>query len=387
MNLLIYEFPSGAPDQLTTSQNIQDALFRMGHNLIIPNPIKEVGKGKEQYQYDGFIVDYITGNLQKENIDLFFSSVRDNEISVEAIEQIKKLGIPTVNLSYDHILVPYRVKKIAKAFDLYWVPEPGPDAVAKIKKYGGNIYHAPVAANPSLYHPHECQEDIQVSFCGTAGEGRSIYIHEILKYGIPIQVFGLGWNPQKDAVKESSAPKRSSRLQIWPLAKHIGNSLLYENGRKWLAGSFLRRMKMDVQPDLENMELLLDQNFHSFLPFEDMVKLYSRSKLSLGINELGYTYYLKDPIYSVRLRDFEAPMSGACHIMHRNTYMGELYEEGKEMLFYSSMEELLDLTQFYVRPKNDSERMEIKKKARARSLKEHTWDNRFSGLFSALKIG
>ena len=117
-----------------------------------------------------------------------------------------------------------------------------------------------------------------------------------------------------------------------------------------------------------------------------MIRLFSRSKLTLGFNELGHTYLLKEPLTVIRGRDFEALSSGACHLMYRMPSSQEHFEEDREVLFYSSAEELAEKTRFYLDPRRDALRSEIKRRARERILSEHTWTHRFNRLFKELGI-
>jgi len=56
------------------------------------------------------------------------------------------------------------------------------------------------------------------------------------------------------------------------------------------------------------------------------------------------------------------------------------------MLFYSDVEELADKIRFYLDPRRDSIRAEIKQRARARVVRDHTWMHRFSKLFKELDL-
>ncbi len=76
----------------------------------------------------------------------------------------------------------------------------------------------------------------------------------------------------------------------------------------------------------------------------------------------------------------------ACYIMYRMPIMQANYEEDKEMLFYSSMDELVDKIKFYTHPRQDSARADIKRRAHERSVRDHTWTHRFDHLFQSLGL-
>ena len=62
------------------------------------------------------------------------------------------------------------------------------------------------------------------------------------------------------------------------------------------------------------------------------------------------------------------------------------FEADKEILYYSSAEELADKIRFYTDPKQDGVRANIRAAARARTLRDHTWTQRFNDIFRLLGI-
>jgi spore maturation protein CgeB len=64
----------------------------------------------------------------------------------------------------------------------------------------------------------------------------------------------------------------------------------------------------------------------------------------------------------------------------------EYFEEDKEMLFYSSIDEITDKISYYSNSRHDSLRQKIRLAARKRSLRQHTWEHRFASLFAHLGI-
>ena len=122
------------------------------------------------------------------------------------------------------------------------------------------------------------------------------------------------------------------------------------------------------------------------LPFDDMIRLFSRSKLTLGFNELGHTHLLKRPLSTIRTRDFEAMASGACHFVLRMPGWESYYEEDRDVLCYGSIEELADKIQYYLNPRRDADRVRIRQNARERALQDNSWSDRFNKIFEALGI-
>ena len=134
----------------------------------------------------------------------------------------------------------------------------------------------------------------------------------------------------------------------------------------------------------------MDINDHLFqypsVPFEEMSQLYSEYCLSLSSTSTGYTDILQNPLPVINLRNFEVPMSGGIEICRYNQELSEYFVEGKEIVFYRDDEELKDKANYYLNKASESEILKIKKAARNKAEKEHTWYNRFSLVFKTLNL-
>lgn len=122
------------------------------------------------------------------------------------------------------------------------------------------------------------------------------------------------------------------------------------------------------------------------LPIEKISSKYSEYSLSLASTSAHHTDVLKDPVKIINLRNFEIPMSGGLEICRYNKELSEYYEEGKEILFYATKEELIDKAKYYTQKATDEEIYMIKRSARRRSENEHTWYHRFSKVLNELNL-
>ena len=378
MRIVCYFFPTGAYNQGGGHYHLADELRRHDHQVTAVNPFDR-GTGLSRAHYDEFVVSTIAREHERDPISLFFASVRDHEMSAAAVARIGELGVRTANVTWDDALMSHRVKNVASAFDLYWVPDPL--AVDVMRRHGARVLHQPAAANPYLFHPEQVAETVDVSFCGQRYGSRVYYVEELFRQDIPVEVYGVGW---KSAAEGGNPGGQQRRLAIVPAVRHVAGSLTHRHGRTWARAALLRRLRRHrTPPDLQER---IDGHAHPPLPFGEMVRLYSRSKLTLGCNELGHTHLLKTPLVVVRGRDFEALSSGACHLMYRMPASQEHFEEDEEVLFYSSVDELADKARFYLDPRRDSARAEMRRRARERILREHTWTHRFNRLFKELGL-
>jgi spore maturation protein CgeB len=134
----------------------------------------------------------------------------------------------------------------------------------------------------------------------------------------------------------------------------------------------LKRAGIDVHPRGDGWpegKLSLDEN-NMFM---------NQCKIVLGIGTVGHC---KD-FYTSKLRDFEAPLSGAVYVTHNNPDLLSHYDDGDVILcndedeFIASIKSLLD----------DEEKMasiRIKSHEKAKNL--HTYEHRFENLFDFLSI-
>jgi len=108
---------------------------------------------------------------------------------------------------------------------------------------------------------------------------------------------------------------------------------------------------------------------------EDMVKVYSQSRINLGFAGVGYCKNLM----CLKGRDFEVPMSGGLYLTQDNPELALVYEVGKEIVTYKDEKDCAQKIRWLLENPENAEK--IRKAGRKRALKDHTWENRFSDIF------
>jgi spore maturation protein CgeB len=111
-----------------------------------------------------------------------------------------------------------------------------------------------------------------------------------------------------------------------------------------------------------------------------MVKMYSRSRISLGFGGVvGHkdTYHLKG-------RDFEVPMSGGLYLTEHHEELERVYEVGKEIVTYAGQEDLVSKIRWLLSHPEEAERIRLA--GRERALREHTWEMRFEKIFGLMGL-
>jgi len=111
------------------------------------------------------------------------------------------------------------------------------------------------------------------------------------------------------------------------------------------------------------------------LTTEEMVKIYSRSRINLGF---GGVSGLKDT-FCLKGRDFEIPMSRGLYLTEDHPELCRAFQPGKEILTYSGIDDLVSKIKYYLAHPAEAEAM--RKKGYERSIREHTWEMRFTRIF------
>ena len=108
----------------------------------------------------------------------------------------------------------------------------------------------------------------------------------------------------------------------------------------------------------------------------DVPKLFAQSKVVLGVGTIGHC---RD-FYALKMRDFDAPMSGSFYLTHDNPDLASLFERDREFATYRTADECVEIARHYLR--EDAIRETIAAAGCRRAVREHTWTRRFTELFS-----
>ncbi|MBU1184892.1 MAG: glycosyltransferase, partial [Proteobacteria bacterium] len=112
------------------------------------------------------------------------------------------------------------------------------------------------------------------------------------------------------------------------------------------------------------------------LSTEEMVRIYSRSRINLGFGGVeGH-----DKTYCLKGRDFEIPMSGGLYLTEYHPELETVYDLGKEIVTYRGFDELVAKIRHLLA--NPDEAEAIRRAGFRRAREEHTWEMRFERVFT-----
>jgi hypothetical protein len=289
---------------------------------------------------------------------LFFTMLFDKYLNDDLFQFLDSRSIISVNYLVDSITIPYKYYVYARKFTFIAVPFY--QSLDFFKKKGiNNVVYFPYGTSILLNNYYKISKQNSISFVGSNYGARPYYINFLIKNNLQIDVKGNNWK-YKLSLDLTNSKTYANNVDL------IKNLIQFKDGRKILLSKFLKYFK---SPDLFNF------NYEKILNDQDVFKFISEHNLSLGISEYGSTYLLKNPILHYRMRDLECPMLGSCHITHSSVDLFNLYEEDKEILYYTNHDELKNKLTFYL--KNPSLSSKIGFNANIRSQLSNRWLNRF----------
>ncbi len=305
-------------------------------------------------------------NVAKKGVfDLFFTTCTSDDLFIATVNEIKRLGIPTILFCPDNVLVPFNHKDICSSFDITWLS--CKEHHNKFEKWGAKTIFAPYAASP--FHKPVLPQKLknQCLWIGSMYGSRGKSIQDIINQGLPITCHS-SYNPTKRPKSHFYINKR--------LIQNYTTITGIKCVEAWLKNK-LHNYSIDVY--VPNLRIV-----NGYLSFDDMMQEYANYALSLSSTFLRHTGVLKKPLNVVNLRSFEIPMSYGLQFCAYSAELSEYFEEDKEIVFFRSKDEMADKAKFYLNPSHMSCVMNMKLNARKRAETDHTWYLRFKYIITQL---
>ncbi len=171
---------------------------------------------------------------------------------------------------------------------------------------------------------------------------------------------GLSW-AHIERIKTIEKLAKQTPIQVWSeYPKLISRGII--EPKFWKAYLSLKSIKSKIQPSVWGM---------------DMYRTLAMSKITINVHAEVASGLAGN------MRMFEATGMGALLITEDAPNIGELYEPGKEVITYKSIEDLVDIINYYI--EHPQERELISQAGQAKTLKDHSTIKRskeLMGIFS-----
>lgn len=365
---------AAVPGNQTWYRNLYEPLVDMGHEVVLFSVTEgrlamQRNDAQARAAFSQKLLDTFRREHAQKPFALFFAYLMDGMVEPAAIDEIRKISVPTCNFSCNNAHQFDLVDEISPHFDYNLHSEK--DARDKFLVIGANPLWWPMASNPKYFKPADVPRTIQASFVGANYALRARYIAHLLENGIDAHAFGPGWVGGARTRWRSLAKRY---LFLW----HTLSSI---DPQKQSAAS----AKLGDHDYRRCLNARFPANMHPPVTDDELIALYSRSHVSLGFLEVYDRHDPSRPVTQhLHLREFEAPMSGALYCTGYMEELAEMFEPDKEVLVYRNQHELLDKVRFYLAHPDQAEM--IRQAGRKRALAEHTYHDRFRKLFKTLRL-
>lgn len=319
-------------------------------------------------------------------LHLFLSYFYNAHFDPAGFDELRALGIPSVNFYCNSIYQFGLVSTIAAKVDLSWHAER--DARELYLAVGAKPIWVQMGADPSVYQPVSgALRQSKACFVGQRYADRDRWLATLVHAAIPLDIYGAGWGVSAD---------RDAASQDVNNAGYLGRKLSSPGGftsyiaairktfhnegvvgginrlfRQWRYRGETQRLSELLRPFTRGSAI-------------DMPTVLAQYEVCVNCSNVWADGRPGSRLIPhVRLRDFEAPMSRSCYLTGHTEEITEFYEIGHEIDTYRSPEELVDKTRFYLAHPSAAEK--LRESGYRRALRDHTWKRRFEELFR--KVG
>jgi spore maturation protein CgeB len=372
--------PNGAlADSQVWRENLYLSLVDLGHDVVefehdlepllaaadFTVPANAAFVAEHRPAAEAALLAQISTTHAERPVDLFFSYFYSSCAGAETIREIRRMGITTMNWYCNASYQLHLVADIAPAYDYCLVPEKF--RLDDYRALGANPVYCQEAANPNVYHPYDVPRQFEVTFVGARYAERPLYLRRLIDAGIDTHAWGPGWQDEAGFKLADSAGGYARALLGLPAWKRTAK----------------RAYKATLGRARYDLPVLMPRSVcEGPLSDEDMVKMYSRSAISLGFSDVAGSLEDGRRITQIRLRDFEAPMSGAFYMVEYMDELAEFFDIGREVVCYEDLDDLVDKCRYYL--VHEEERERIRLAGLRRALNDHTWQKRFHDVFETI---
>ena len=277
--------------------------------------------------------------------DICLFSLFTDEIDRQTIRWItEKSGARTLNwFGDDHWRFSVYSRYWAPLF--HWVLTTDSEAVEKYRAIGcHHVCKTQWACNQSRYRHYDIPEDLDVTFVGQVHSRRRTTVEYLRKRGVDVRCWGTGW--------ESGRLDQDEMVRLYSRSK-INLSFAESSvvaGWKPVAKIFLNRRADD------------------HLAVNTPARMFGHMRMLFG----GRRPQIKG-------RTFEIPGAGGFLLTSPADNLEEYYVPGKEIVVFQTPEDLVDMIRHYLA--HPTERRAIREAGYLRTLREHTYEQRFREIF------
>jgi hypothetical protein len=317
-------------------------------------------------------------------IDLVISMLYDDALRAPQLEQLRKLGAPVVQYHVDMNSQWYRILRQAPQLDMLAVAHM--QHLEPLMRRGVPIHYMPMAASPDRYLVKDTSStpSYDTLFLGSLNPARIEAIAGLTNAGLNVDLFGWGWE-KFVKLGPQSKPQGISVHKTNRLARRRFD-MAYLLPRVFAEGTwfFQRFRERATNPTPDQIEGIKKATLRGVARDEEVPRLMNRAKICLGVNQRSGRVGERFGIADSRLRDFEAPLSGAFYLVQYFPDLTSFYRPGEEIESWTSIPDLCEKVRWYL--DHPQQRDQIAQRGRERAQRDHTWDARLNSLLHVLGL-
>jgi spore maturation protein CgeB len=333
------------------------------------------------------ILDEVREAKRQGPVHLFLSYFYNAHFDPAGFDEVRRLGIPSVNFYCNSIHQFSHVAAIASRVEFSWHPER--DARPSYLAVGARPIWVQMGAEPDIYHPvNGIERQPKACFVGQRYADRDRWLAKLVESNVPVDIYGSGWAPDSSdgpSRSESEEPCYLGRKQVKPgtLASYL--QVMSTDIRFHGVLAALKRLGSQAAYRRETRLLTPRLSSHAKGKAEKLANVFGAYEVCLNFSNVWADGRPGSRLIShVRLRDFEAPMCRTCYLTGHNDEVTEFYSVGHEIDTYRDESELVEKGRFYLANPGAAER--LREAGYRRALRDHTWKRRFEELFKKIDL-
>jgi spore maturation protein CgeB len=252
-------------------------------------------------------------------------------ISARALTELRRQGVITVLWFVEDYLRFTYWREMAKYYDFVFTIQKG-ECLEAIKQAGaGETHYLPTACDPRIHAPAKLTEA------------------EIERWGSPLSFVGAGYHNRR----EMFASLAHYPFKIW--------------GTEW--------------PGCKPFDKMVQEEGRRLTP-EEYTKIFNSSAINLNLHSSNERDGVDPSGDFLNPRTFELAACGAFQLVDQRSLLGECFEPGREIVTFDSLGDLREKIDFYLA--HPERRAGVIEAARARVLRDHTYDKRMESMLSVI---
>ena len=308
------------------TRNFYPALAELGHEVVESQTDLDPGSRfmdvsggftRQESRVREELTNRIVAELriahEQKPIGLFLSYFYNSHFHPDGFDEIRRMGIPSVNFYCNSIYQFELTDQVAAKVDFAWHAEK--HARASYLAVGARPVWVQMGADPVVYRPHEVGRSGQVCFVGRRYADRDRLAAAVIEAGIPLDLFGDGWAARTDVSPVEGDNQRHDRSYLGRARPVPGSLLGYFHAahREIIrfgpingSGRVLRQMQYRCKS--RTLDTCLAGRARGRAP--DIAATFAQYQICLNFSNVWADGRPGSKLIPhVRLRDFEGPMS------------------------------------------------------------------------------